>query len=240
MYLWTRLSGLKNKGQDYRALAEGLRVACAWRRLGVSNSVSACYLIGQPEEARWIRYALAAFERIARPNSTADHRIEPRDTISDTIRYWVRPQWEYYVGAWRSVHFLSKSCERIAKVMIFVSIALALSLFIAKTSPATIIGSVVSAHFDLILILSSASAVAAALAHNFIEKRAWREHARRYSRMSRLLEDTIERLDPLDHSAPHPDDAICLLRGVAQEELDENSEWLQTFRDRPLEFPHLG
>ena len=240
VYLWARRANLPNKAQDYRALAEGLRVACAWRVLGIADPVSSYYLLRQPDEARWIRYALAAFERIESGQSPA-RPSEPQGAIADTIRHWIRPEWEYYVSAWRSVQTRLQWCERIARAAVFISVALALSLFLAKIWPNIAIGHFAETHFEIILILSTIFAVAAALAHNFIEKRAWREHARRYSRMGRLLEDTVQRLDPLPgRQAPVAGDGLCLLRAVAQEELDENSEWLQIHRDRPFEFPHLG
>ena len=226
-YAWARMLNFQNKGQDYRALAEGLRVAQGWRDLGITEFVSDLYLTHQADETRWIRQALGSLERLCKP--------QPRVPTKKVIDRWIRPQWSYYTDAINRDSGAIESFEKISKISTVLSVALAMLLLPGKVAPETSVGNLANRHFDLIFILAAIAAVIAGLAHNIIEKLAWKEHVRRYTRMNRILEDTVDRLEPL-HGGPKPteDEAICLLRAVALEELDENADWLQTHRARPL------
>jgi hypothetical protein len=227
-YVCARIFDVQNKGQDYRALAEGLRVARGWRELGITDFVSDVYLTQQADETRWIRQALGALERLYKP--------QPRVPVKEVIDRWIRPQWSYYANAIHRDSGAIESFEKISQLATVLSVALAAILFFGKLMPATWVGYLAKGRFDLIVILAAVTAVIAGLAHNVIEKLAWKEHVRRYTRMSRILEDSMERLEPShDSLKPNEDEAICLLKAVALEELDENASWLQTHRARPLE-----
>jgi hypothetical protein len=233
-YLLARVLDVKNKAEDYRALAEGLRVACGWRLLGIPELVSQHYLLRVSDEGRWTRTALAAFELIAVPERESLYQPGSVQAVRATIKNWIHPERVYYTDAWNSAHRKSHWVEIGALVFIGVSVVLAL-----------LSGRVEKSKFDEVVIASTVAAVIAALLHNFIEKRAWREHTRRYGAMSKLLAETVDWFEMAftENPAELPiplEETIRFLRGVGQQELDENGEWLQTHRDKPLGVPHVG
>ena len=66
-YGWSRRGDFEAKYQDYRALAEGLRVQLYWRLAGVHESASDHYLRRQRGELEWVRQALRLPACDARP-----------------------------------------------------------------------------------------------------------------------------------------------------------------------------
>lgn len=236
-----KLLDFQNKGQDYRALAEGLRVAWSWRLLGIADFVSSAYLPRQTGEAGWIRQALASFEHIACDDTTTSSPA----MLFRTIKLWARPQLEYFERSARHLHARTKWFDGISKFCAAASVFFALVTF-ANTRLDTAPGNFVHTRLEAFFILSTATAVAGALLHNFVEKRAWHEHERRYAGMKALLTDVLARLDAVEHdehSVLKPEEtakSVDLLRAVGQKALDENGEWLEIHRDRPLDIPHGG
>ena len=60
LFWWHRRSEVEERDQDYRALAEGLRVQIAWCMAGLYRSAAAHYLERQRNEMDWIRGALSS------------------------------------------------------------------------------------------------------------------------------------------------------------------------------------
>jgi len=58
IYTATQRTGVQEKFLDYRALAEGMRVALFWRLAGLNSSPASYYLSKQQSELDWIRYAI--------------------------------------------------------------------------------------------------------------------------------------------------------------------------------------
>ena len=91
LYFLVRWRNLQNKYQDYRALAEGLRVGLFWRIAGLANSASGHYLRKQKRELDWIRSAvrscclLAPRERVAR--------------LPLLLTHWIKEQYAYFANA---------------------------------------------------------------------------------------------------------------------------------------------
>lgn len=87
-YLRTRVRRSQDLFQDYRAIAEGLRVQFFWRLSGSAAAVSDFYLRKQRSELRWIRDVLQVCALRAIP-------IEHGDFAS-VQRLWVKDQRAYY------------------------------------------------------------------------------------------------------------------------------------------------
>ena len=95
-----------DKYQDYRALAEGLRVQFYWRLAGLKCSVSDHYLSKQKSELEWVRRAINNCELAARcadarggdvavPATSAGAGRSP-DTQALLLRHWVEGQVQFF------------------------------------------------------------------------------------------------------------------------------------------------
>jgi hypothetical protein len=78
--------------QDYRALAEGLRVQLAWRRAGLPHSVADHYLRKHADELTWIRDGVDAWSSCTPP-------VTPPDL--DAAELWIASQEAFYAKAAR-------------------------------------------------------------------------------------------------------------------------------------------
>jgi hypothetical protein len=90
-YLRTRRRGSQDRFQDYRAIAEGLRVQFFWRVAGARQDVSDYYLRKQRSELRWIRDLLRVSALRAPMLAAGD--------FAAVQRLWVKAQGVYYHGA---------------------------------------------------------------------------------------------------------------------------------------------
>jgi hypothetical protein len=87
-YLRTRWRKSQDRFQDYRALAEGLRVQFFWRLAGSTRAVADYYLRKQRSELRWIRDALRVCALRTSPMAAGD--------FPSVQRLWVKEQRAYY------------------------------------------------------------------------------------------------------------------------------------------------
>jgi len=97
-FAFARKNDYENRYQDYRALAEGLRVQQAWRCAGLRDrTVDASYLRMQQSELQWIRLALRAASLVF-----SGQELGPdRSPSHPECLQWIRGQWRYYYAAAR-------------------------------------------------------------------------------------------------------------------------------------------
>lgn len=91
LYVNAKRLDYQNKYQDYRALAEGLRVQFFWRLAGLSESGSDHYLRKQKNELDWIRNALRTCSLLAEPDTRGD--------FESVLTHWVADQFKYFKKA---------------------------------------------------------------------------------------------------------------------------------------------
>jgi hypothetical protein len=245
----------QNKFQDYRTLAEGLRVQFFWGLAGLQCSVATSYLRKQRSELEWIRNALRAvsmwfagtpfpFEGYGGPEGARKLRL--------LLRYWVEPQNDYFAGAARrdeATHALFRLSAKMFFAMSLGFSAIAAAIFLSKRgAPAAWFPSVrlltswieVNPWVnDMLTALMALTAVTAALLHNYSEKRALSEHAKHYARMNMLFASAKDLLSDLIHSGAYQS-ADILLRDLGSEALRETGDWVILHRERPLDLPQAG
>jgi len=87
-YINAQRLDFQNKYQDYRAIAEGLRVQFFWRLAGLDSSAAEYYLLKQTSELDWIRKVIRACALRAEPAG--------RDRIPLVLQRWVRDQEAFF------------------------------------------------------------------------------------------------------------------------------------------------
>lgn len=207
----------QNRYQDYRTLAEGLRVYAAWREAGVVDDVERAYPRSQQPDLQWIRDVLRA---------VAFRETAATGTGDGTA--WMVDQREYFAAAAlrdrRKQHAASMAARTVYLAGGVAAVALAQSLLPRPPIP---FGS--STHHWL-AVFAAAAAVAATLILAYADYRGYAEAARRYARMHRLFAVAAD-------AALRSDDVLQrrnLLRYVGREALHEHAQWLIARRERPL------
>ena len=120
VFLAVRQRSFQDKYQDYRALAEGLRVEFFWRLAGISSCASGYYLRKHKNELEWIRGAVRSCALLA----GVAERIQPELLLE----YWIEEQHRYFGPKSMYYHRRRMRFREIGEGILLVS--LGLSLFV--------------------------------------------------------------------------------------------------------------
>jgi len=239
----------QNKHQDYRALAEALRIQFFWRVAGLPDAVVDHYLRKQRGELEWIRNALRAWDAESmRHRSREEPGPPPGARLAFVAKNWIAEQRNYYAKRARREHALLESEEHKVNLLVKCSVGLAMVLALVLTVPLFVHVHALEAAMHavenplthgLIMVAIVTLAVIAGLRHGYDEQMAYSEHAKQFGRMSGLFDSAERHLASLLKSGEHHQ-AAELLKEVGEEALEENGDWVLLHRERPLEVPHSG
>jgi hypothetical protein len=231
---------LDTKYQDYRALAEGLRVKFFWRMAGILESVADHYLGKQRTELDWIRNGFRGWnlgeERVSAAPSAALLGIDL------VLKHWVEDQHSYFRRTSNRQHNLAEHGERRVsrslKSAFLVGGILAMGLIGCRLGcPVLRQIETNPAWTDLLIIVIDVLLAAAALIHHYCDRMAYTEHAKQYGRMEKIFAYSSMGIKSALHGHD-ADRAHTILVELGKEALAENGDWVLLHRERPLELPH--
>jgi hypothetical protein len=249
VYARAEAADYQNKHQDYRALAEAVRVEFFWRMAGLSDLVVDHYLRKQRGALEWIRNTLRAWDAESLPHAaSADHVAASPARLALVAQHWVSEQRNYYARRARGEHDTLEGENRKVSALVRTSLGLALALAAVLTLPLVVpwppldaIRHVIELPWvhAAIMITIVQLAVAAGLRHGYNQQMARSEHAKQYGRMSELFDIAEQHLKALLLAGDYQR-ATDLLKDLGEEALEENGDWVLLHRERPLEVPHSG
>jgi hypothetical protein len=246
LYLRASKRDYQNKYQDYRALAEGMRVQFFWCLTNLKLSVADHYLRKQRTELDWICSAVHAWN-LPEENDDTKLAVGPDrlKRIELVYKYWVTAQLNYFI---KSADKDRKELERYEPMIeglfwagVGLAFVLALSLLLPPPCRVSLEEHLSSSHngHGLRVLFMSIPLVSAALLHNYTEKRAFSEHAKQYNRMAQLFATAQQRLQEMIRKGDYQG-AQSLIVDLGKEALAENGDWVLLHRERPLEVPSAG
>lgn len=232
IYSYSAKKGYQDKFQDYRTLAEGLRVQFYWQFVDLKYSAANYYLGDQHGELDWIRHALRMW---ALPFSEESKSKAMFDTASETERWkallndWVVSQNNYFTRSSVRENLKVQKANMWARVCLMfgfslIAFNLIYQYFIGHTA------------LPVFLYISSVTPIAAGLLYGYTEKRALADHVKQYERMANLFSRAQVHLEQLISDEQY-DEARKLIFDLGKEALKENGRWVITHRERPIEFP---
>lgn len=243
VYHWARKKGCQDKYQDYRSLAEGMRVQFFWRLANVQLSAANYYMPKHRGELDWLRNALRVLNvtgNVVDPIYT--QKQDRAQLIRLMLEYWVTDQLKYFVKTGGDEHEeLTGWYEPWIKFLLQVGVGLAVLLVFVLLMPhpwGSLIHEIKPLHGALLVLLTTPLAVAALL-HSYIEQRAYSEHIRQYSRMGQIFARAEHHLNELTRQEDYQA-AQRLIEELGKEALAENGDWLLLHRARPMEVPPPG
>jgi len=210
---------------DYRALAEGCRVLLFWKLAGIPQNVSHFYMRKQKNVLNWIRASLQKFESLITWENTPD----PKD-FAITYKNWVEDQRNYYHKAAIKNEKLYANSEKWMKFFFVAGVLLTLANVVAM-----LFGFIkYPTHWYItIMLLFPFFAV---MTETYGDKRAFKQHAKRYEYMAQLYERATLLL--LDFIAKEKfEDAQQVIFELGKETLIENADWVMLNREKPLDVP---
>jgi hypothetical protein len=237
VFVFAKRADFENRYQDYRAIAEALRVQNAWCCAGLRNRlVEASYLQMQQSELEWIRVALRTAYLTAAADSS---RADDSPAHPDCVR-WIDGQLAYYETAGKREQ---KYAHRSRRAMLIAGVSGAVLSAAAATmawslshhwlSLPALQGDAVSHMLTYWATMPVAvGGMLAVLIRFYAQQRGFAENARRYQHMFTVFDAARRRLR--EQNA----DRRKILEQLGHEALSEHAAWLMLHRDRPLEFVH--
>jgi hypothetical protein len=230
-------SDYENRYQDYRAIAEALRVQHAWNCAGLRNRlVEASYLQMQQGELAWIRLALRTAYLITEVgNARADE-----SPGSEECTRWIDSQLAYYekAGKREEAHLVRARRATVFVVAAGAVISGVAASFIWSIShgwlsgPTTHDAPLLQTLTYLATMPFALGGMLALLIRFYEQQRGFTENARRYQHMFTVFDAARRRL------RDHIGDPRKVLEQLGHEALSEHADWLILHRDRPLSFVH--
>jgi len=223
--------GWQERFQDYRALAEALRVQFYWAACGFPVAVSDNYLRQHADDLGWIRQALRGPALFGIAAALAPMSLKNRLA---TFAHWTKDQNDFFVGANGKAgkakinHRAKERLDRyVDRILIFTAIVAFLALLFDFGH---ILDHEDIYHHLLVMTIAIPPAIAGSLIF-IVESRAYEAHARSYARAGLLHQSASEIATEIQAQALMPDWRALVLE-LGQEALAENARWLTNHRER--------
>lgn len=252
----------QTKYQDYRTVAEGLRVQFFWCLASLSLkhfnlSVADHYLRKQKSELDWIRHAIRVWNIPEAVDDGFQHPAadSPRMSYLDLLlKHWVREQAEFFTRRAKEDQETLERNERWSRILLWSGVGVTILLAMALLVKFYLLGNIHEPfpHDHLLhgglLLLMTLPPLGAALLHSYTEKTALSEHVKQYSRMSGLFSNAERQLRALLHPQRPRDGqrrtkdielARELIEELGKEALAENGDWVLLHRERLIDPPHV-
>ncbi len=242
LYYTARRGEYQNKYQDYRALAEGLRVRFFWGLAGLTDSVADRYLRMQGSELDWIRSAIRTWN-IPTAEQSGDacfeEEAEPRHMMSLVLDHWVEDQHAYFAETARRNGLRLKRLRRLANVLFGVGVVWTVFEIIKpplRWVPVVTPSAAWQGFTYCLTIALGLTPIVGVLLFSYVRTSALAENAKQYGRMSTLFANAQHCLSEYLRMDRHVD-AVSVIRELGQEALAENGAWVFLHRQRPIDTP---
>jgi hypothetical protein len=216
--------------EDYRALAEALRVQFFWLAAGLPDLASEKYLRKQAGEMIWIRDAMSecSLYNGLRTNAGTTDSASRLDLAS----VWVKGQAKYF----HDTSLKHQNKRRIYNYFAFLMAGIGFAFPILGVLAQSIAGQSRSWIEPVAHAIAGVALVWASLAWNYTELRGFAREARQYARMYDLFRAADELLADFEAESSNESFAFAeeTIRELGIEALSENGDWLSMHRERKL------
>lgn len=228
MWVWLMRSGLRDRFQQARALAEGARIQAVWLAADVRTSTAEAFLNAQGARVEWIRAAL-------RSAWLVDRRTQPKEPDFVPAREWLDDQLRYFQGspdrpgAIRRTWLRQRSLRRRASVMFVLA---GIALFIDVVTIALDI-SVVPGIVQVVRLTWSVGLGIGIAVLSYSELMGFGQLSQRYALTVPYLSqgrDDLRQAVSIDSQQA----AQAVVRGVGVEALREAGDWLALHSQRQV------
>jgi hypothetical protein len=221
--------GWHRKYLDYRALAEGLRVQCHWRRAGISLTTDPEFardslMQKQDIELGWVRNVMRSAGLSDDPSPIRPGAPIIREVIGDWVGDDGSGELGYYRVRTKQRERTHRANEALGALCLLggILISVILAVFAQHLSA--------DAKNNWIVLMAVFS-IFAAVREAYSFRKADRELIRQYRFMERVFANARKALDDTDDVEEQRE----ILRALGEAALSEHVEWAVMHRQRPLE-----
>jgi len=237
VFLIAKRKEFDRKHEDYRAIAEGLRIQYYWLLNNINANVSDHYLHKHTGELEWIRQCIRNIQiinnldpPITMINSEKNQSIADKSSIS-----WINGQLDWFKKKSKGFEIKNNKFEKTSNIFFLVGMSFAVILLLMKIffSPDDSILTIKESYFHhiFVVIIGTSVAIMAAL-RGYSDKMSFSEISKQYSRMSNIFNSAQKRIQFKDINYNKN-----ILYYLGKEALIENGDWLLMHRAHPIEPP---
>ena len=232
LYRFSQKRAWQDRYQDYRSLAEAMRVSTFWTRAGINASVAEEVERMQRGEIDWLPIAIRA---LTEPWCRSAHKVDVA-ALDTVFKDWVADQAAWYAGRVAQKKRYS-AYTRSCATMLF--------LFGGAATLVVALWPVMAQDQNLkhyILFASGLLAGLSGIATYYADKRGWTEEVQEYDRVGALFARARHKMAALLGApllSPEASTRIrVMLYDLGREALRENINWRNMHRQRPIKLPH--
>lgn len=224
----------QDKHQDYRALAEGLRVQFFWKVAGIQEDVSDYYLKKHKSYLEWIRNAIRAWNI-----PKGDERVLKPD-LNIVKRCWIKSesdksgQMDYFNIKARFYKKRNKTYGNIAKGINIIVFAFAVIVLILSLIPG--FNENFRNYIRLLIFLTAFFPPFTKVLTTYTEKMSYKELPPIYERMEELFRIALVKIDGF-LKKNDIENAKQIIFELGKEVLNENGDWIMMNRDKVMDKP---
>ncbi len=241
-FIIARRRKYEHKHEDYRAMAEALRVQFYLKAGGYKDNVSDHYLKRHRGELEWVLYTLRSYELDgwSEMNSLPEISKEDEAKVLKAIKEsFIDKQLGYFMNTAEVQQKKLEKWESLSNGFFIGAIVSAFLLFIAKLTEGNLTEAFLHFEEPLQAILSCCmdiSLVLAAVFQMYCDKMVFSEQTKNYQQMAQLFTLASNKFSESIGADDQPE-ARKIIREALLESLLENGEWLMLHRSRPMELP---
>jgi len=231
-WFWAHKLKIDRNYQDYRAVAEGLRVKLFWNLAGITDRITNYYLRKLRTELDWIRNGLRGWY-LDWENSGEKPGLDFSEGLGMNWKCWIQDQNRYFKRAAKRYEFLADKFELGVGVLLAIGAVIVILLTVSE-----FVGSHPESVRTYALIAIEALLAGAALANHYSESMAFTELAKQYARMQSVFYRACTMIEQSIRAQDLVKTKECLQK-LGQEALAENGDWILLHRERPLKIPDV-
>jgi hypothetical protein len=236
IYVTLKQKFYEHKHQDYRIVAEALRVQLYWEISGIDKNAWEFLFNRCENDTMWISYVLRTSPLSLNKftNGYKDFCKNESERLNIVYDDWIRGQSVWFQNKAKQNLLKSIKYEKIANRMFLGGILLTVILFILETLQINIIiyEYFLNAEFNSILIILSIMLMTiSATFLVFKEKMVFREQADNYVRMGNLFENAKRQFDATSDISERQK----VIFEIGKEVIKDTENWLVYNRLRPIE-----
>ena len=224
----------QDKHQDYRALAEGLRVQFFWKVAGIQEDASDYYLKKHKSYLEWIRNAIRAWNI-----PKGDERVLKPD-LNIVKRCWIKSesgkggQMDYFnlkAGFYAKGNRKYGNIAKLINILVFVFAVLVLILSLIPGFNENYRN-----HIRLLIFLTAFFPPFTKVLTTYAEKMSYKELPTIYERMEELFRIALVKIDGF-LKKDDTENAKEIIFELGKEVLNENGDWIMMNRDKEMDKP---
>jgi hypothetical protein len=247
-YSVARTKRWQDSFQDYRAIAEALRIQQQWQEIGLDETVADHYLRQHRGELDWIRDVVRTCRLLDRlvPQPVPEPIAERARSLRAVCAAWISgPDGQI-------AYFHDRIARNVRREAAFNGLTIAM---LAATLVLTVFGLLVavaphavpgrwsrpdSLDWTVLVMAIALTAVGAALARGYANNRVYAEQRKQYQRMLSVFRYANAELNRIFARTPFGEadyrEACDIVLELGNEALTENAAWVMLHRERQLEY----